>query len=136
MQPNTPNTPTCSLYAKRHLVIDLKQLNAHLNAPHFRMFTISTIKSRDYAFKIDWRMHTFTCQSILTAGSTFASPIRARCISLSTAPKVSCLPPPTGGRHIVLVPSSASSSVCILVNSIAFELFGILPSDLNHVLIT
>ena len=38
-------------------IIDLKRLNAHLNAPHFRMFTISSVlntaKTGDYAFKID-----------------------------------------------------------------------------------
>ena len=38
-------------------VIDFKHLNAHLNAPHFRMFTISsvlsTIKNGDYVLKID-----------------------------------------------------------------------------------
>ena len=38
-------------------VIDLKSLNAHIYAPHFHMFTISsvlcTIRKGDYAFKID-----------------------------------------------------------------------------------
>ena len=40
-----------------HPVIDLKQLNHHIQAPHFRMHIISsvlsTVKSGDYAFKID-----------------------------------------------------------------------------------
>ena len=40
-----------------HPVINLKELNAHIYAPHFRMHTISsvlsTIKKGDYAFKID-----------------------------------------------------------------------------------
>ena len=38
-------------------VIDLKNLNAHIHAPHFRTFTtssvLSSIKKGDYAFKID-----------------------------------------------------------------------------------
>ena len=38
-------------------VIDLKNLNAHIHAPHFRMFTTSSVLSSlwkgDYAFKID-----------------------------------------------------------------------------------
>ena len=38
-------------------VIDLKNLNAHIHAPHFRMFTTSSVQSSvekgDYAFKID-----------------------------------------------------------------------------------
>ena len=38
-------------------VIDLKNLNAHIHAPHFRMFTtnsvLSSIRKGDYAFKID-----------------------------------------------------------------------------------
>ena len=38
-------------------VIDLKNLNAHFHAPHFRMFTtssvLSSVEKRDYAFKID-----------------------------------------------------------------------------------
>ena len=38
-------------------VIDLKNLNAHIHAPHFRMFTtssvLSSVEKGDYAFKID-----------------------------------------------------------------------------------
>ena len=38
-------------------VIDLKNLNAHIHAPHFRIFTtssvLSSVKKGDYAFKID-----------------------------------------------------------------------------------
>ena len=38
-------------------VIDLKRLNTYIHAPHFHMFTISsvlsTIRKGDYAFKID-----------------------------------------------------------------------------------
>ena len=38
-------------------VIDLKNLNAHIHAPHFRMFTtcsvLSSFQKGDYAFKID-----------------------------------------------------------------------------------
>ena len=38
-------------------VIDLKNLNAHIHAPHFRMFTtssvLSSVRKGDYAFKID-----------------------------------------------------------------------------------
>ena len=38
-------------------VIDLKNLNAHIHAPHFRMFTtssvLSSVQKGDYAFKID-----------------------------------------------------------------------------------
>ena len=38
-------------------VIDLKDLNAHIHAPHFRMFTtgsvLSSVEKGDYAFKID-----------------------------------------------------------------------------------
>ena len=40
-----------------HPVIDLKQLNNHINAPHFHMHTISsllnTVERGDYTFKID-----------------------------------------------------------------------------------
>ena len=40
-----------------HPVIDLKQLNHHINAPHFRMHTInsvpSTVERGDYTFNID-----------------------------------------------------------------------------------
>ena len=39
------------------LVIDLKNLNAHIHAPHFRMFTtssvLSSVEKGDYTFKID-----------------------------------------------------------------------------------
>ena len=38
-------------------VIDLKNLNSHIHAPHFRMFTtnsvLSSVRKGDYAFKID-----------------------------------------------------------------------------------
>ena len=38
-------------------VIDLNQLNAHIDAPHFHMHTkssvLNTVKREDYAFKID-----------------------------------------------------------------------------------
>ena len=38
-------------------VIDLKNLNAHIHAPHFRMFTtnsvLSSVRKGDYSFKID-----------------------------------------------------------------------------------
>ena len=38
-------------------VIDLKNLNTHIHAPHFRMFTtssvLSSVRKGDYAFKID-----------------------------------------------------------------------------------
>ena len=38
-------------------VIDLKNLNAHIHAPHFRMFTtnsvLSSVRKGDYVFKID-----------------------------------------------------------------------------------
>ena len=38
-------------------VIDLKNLNAHIHAAHFRMFTtssvLSSVEKGDYAFKID-----------------------------------------------------------------------------------
>ena len=38
-------------------VIDIKNLNAHIHAPHFRMFTtssvLSSVEKGDYAFKID-----------------------------------------------------------------------------------
>ena len=40
-----------------HPVIDLKSLNAHIHAPHFRMFTtnsvLSSVQRGDYAFKVD-----------------------------------------------------------------------------------
>ena len=49
-------------------VIDLKRLNAHIFAPHFCMFTISsvlsTVRKGDYAFKMTYRMSTFMYQSI------------------------------------------------------------------------
>ena len=34
-------------------VIDLKNLNAHIHAPHFHMFMTSSVRKGDYAFKID-----------------------------------------------------------------------------------
>ena len=62
VQPNTPGFYSNMFLVRKasggwRPVIDLKQLNAHLNTPNFRMFTISsvlsTVKSGDYAFKID-----------------------------------------------------------------------------------
>ena len=44
-------------------VIDLKNLNAHIHAPHFRMFTtssvLSSVEKGDYAFKIDLQVAYF-----------------------------------------------------------------------------
>ena len=36
-----------------HPVIDLKQLNAHIDAPHFHMHTMNRVETGDYVFKID-----------------------------------------------------------------------------------
>ena len=55
---------TCKVSGGWHPVFDLKQLNAHLNTPHFRMFYIasvlSRIKSGDFAFKTS-RGHILSC---------------------------------------------------------------------------
>ena len=66
-------------------VIDLKNLNAYIHAPHFRMFTtssvLSSVRKGDYAFKIDCRMRTFTYLFIQAAESTSSSPWKTRCTS-------------------------------------------------------
>ena len=56
-----PNSPgfysNLFLVGKASGVIDLKNLNAHIHAPHFRMFTassvLSSVRKGNYAFKID-----------------------------------------------------------------------------------
>ena len=64
-------------------VIDLKSLNAHIFAPHFRMFTtssvLSAVRKGDYAFKIDLQDAYF--QYIQAAGSTSGLPSKTRFIS-------------------------------------------------------
>ena len=72
-------------------VIDLKQLNHHINAPHFRMHTISsvlsTVKKGDYAFKIDLQDAYFRF-----AFENKVYQFRVLHFSLKTAPQVfSCL---------------------------------------------
>ena len=53
-----------------HPVIDLKQLNHHINVPHIHMHTISsvlsTVKRGDYAFKIDLQVSTLPLRYLLT----------------------------------------------------------------------
>ena len=57
-------------------VINLKRLNAHIFAPHFCMFTISSassiVRKRDYTFKIDLQDVYFHVRSNQMAGSTSA----------------------------------------------------------------
>ena len=72
-------------------VIDLKQLNHHIDAPHFRMHTISsvlsTVKKGDYAFKIDLQDAYFRF-----AFENKVYQFRVLHFSLNTAPQVfSCL---------------------------------------------
>ena len=63
-------------------VIDLKNLNAHIHAPHFRMFTtnsvLSSVRKGDYR---TCRMPTFTYLFIPAAESTSGSPSKTRCTS-------------------------------------------------------
>ena len=72
-------------------VIDLKQLNHHIDAPHFCMHTISsvlsTVKKGDYAFKIDLQDAYFRF-----AFENKVYQFRVLHFSLNTAPQVfSCL---------------------------------------------
>ena len=55
-------------------MIDLKNLNVHIHAPHFRMFitnsVLSSVRKGDYSFKIDPQDCTFMYRFIQTAGNT------------------------------------------------------------------
>ena len=70
-------------------VIDSKQLNHHIDAPHFRMHTISsvlsTIKKGDYAFKIDLQDVYF---HVLIHPHSRKYQFRVLHFSLNTAPQV------------------------------------------------
>ena len=68
------------------------ELNAHIQAPHFRMFTISlvlsTVKKATMPSKSICRMRTFMYCYIPAAGSTSGLPSRARSISFGYFPSV------------------------------------------------
>ena len=84
-------------------VIDLIQLNHHIDAPHFRMHTISsvlsTVKKGDYAFKIDLQdayfhvlIHPHSRKYLRFAFENKVYQFRVLHFSLNTAPQVfSCL---------------------------------------------
>ena len=83
--------------------IDLKQLNHHIDAPHFRMHTISsvlsTIERGDYAFKIDLQdsyfhvlIHPDSRKYLRFAFENKVYQFRVLHFSLNTAPQVlTCL---------------------------------------------
>ena len=82
-----------------HPVIDLKQLNHHIDAPHFRMHTISSVlstveKKGDYAFKIDLHdvyfhvlIHPHSRKYLRFAFENKVYQFRVLHFSLNTAPK-------------------------------------------------
>ena len=74
-------------------VIDFKQLNAHIFAPHFHSSVVSTVRKGDYSFKMDLQDAYFhVYQSIQMAESTYVLPLKTRYFSseycLNTAPRV------------------------------------------------
>ena len=80
-------------------VIDLKQLNHHINAPHFHMHTISsvlsTVERGDFAFKIDLQhayfqvlIHPHTRKYLCFAFENKVYHFRVLHFSLNTAPQV------------------------------------------------
>ena len=80
-------------------VTDLKSLNAHIFAPHFRMFTISsvlsTIRKGDYAFKIDLQdayfhvpMHPGSRKYLRFAFQSKDYQFRVLPFGLNTAPQI------------------------------------------------
>ena len=83
--------------------IDLKQLNHHIDAAHFRMHTIIllliTIKKRDYVFKIDLQdvyfhvlIHPHSKKYLRFAFENKVYQFRVLHFSLNTAPQVfTCL---------------------------------------------
>ena len=63
-------------------VIDFKQLNAHIFAPHFRSSVVSTVRKGDYSFKMDLQDAYFhVYQSIQMAESTYVLPSKTRYFS-------------------------------------------------------
>ena len=84
-------------------VIDLKQLNHHIDAPHFHMHTISSVlsavKKGDYAFKIDLQdayfhalIHPHSRKYLRFAFENKVYQFRVLHFSLNTAPQVfTCL---------------------------------------------
>ena len=80
-------------------VIDLKSLNAHILAPHFRLFTTSsvlrTVRKGDYMFKIDLQdayfhvpMHPSRRKHLRFAFENKVYQVRVLPFSLNTAPQV------------------------------------------------
>ena len=80
-------------------VIDLKNLNAHIHAPHFRMFTTSSVlrsvKKGDYAFKIDLQdayfhvpIHPDSRKYLRFAFENRVYQFQVPLFSLNTAPQV------------------------------------------------
>ena len=80
-------------------VIDLKNLNAHIHAPHFGMFTtnsvLSSIQKGDYAFKIDLQdayfhvpIHPSSRKYLRFALENKVSQFQVLSFGLNTAPRV------------------------------------------------
>ena len=94
-------------------VIDLKQLNHHIDAPHFRMDTISSVlstfeKKGDYTFKIDLQdayfhvlIHPHSRKYLRFAFENKVYQFRVLHFSLNTAPQVfTCLRHRVAGYRI------------------------------------
>ena len=73
-------------------VIDLKNLNAHIDAPHFRMFTtssvLSSVKIRRLRVQNRPEGCVLSCLSIPATESTSGLPSRTRCTSFGCYPSV------------------------------------------------
>ena len=82
-----------------HPVIDIKNLNTHIHAPHFCMFTtssvLSSVRKGDYAFKIDLQdayfhvpIHPSSRKYLRFAFENKVYQFRVLPIGLNTAPQV------------------------------------------------
>ena len=89
----------CKASGGWRLVIDLKQLNDHIDAPHFHMHTISsvlnTFERGDYSFKIDLQdayfhvlIHPASRKYLRFAFANKVYQFRVLPFSLNTAPQV------------------------------------------------
>ena len=103
----SPDTPgfylnvflVCKASGRWSPVVDLKQLNHHIDASHFRMHTISsvlsTVKRGDYVFKIDLQdayfhvlIHPHSRKYLRFAFENKVYQFRVLHFSLNTAPRV------------------------------------------------
>ena len=73
-------------------VIDLKNLNGHIHAPHFRMFTtssvLSSVRKGDYAFNIDLQDAYFHVPIHPSSRKYLRFTSRTRCTSFGCYPSV------------------------------------------------